>query len=148
VRLPDGRDAERELVIHPEAVAIIPILDDGRILLVRQYRHAAGRELIEIPGGKLDVEGESPQECAARELAEETGYEAKGWEKLITFYTSPGFTNETITLFRATGLRKVGSPAPGEIAGLEPIEPGSVRRMIESGKIVDGKTIIALLLER
>ena len=58
VRLPDGRDAERELVIHPEAVAIIPILDDGRILLVRQYRHAAGRELIEIPAGKLDMEGE------------------------------------------------------------------------------------------
>ena len=148
MKLPDGREAERELALHPGAVAIIPILDDGRILLVRQYRHAVGAELLEIPAGKLDVDGESPQECAARELTEETGYEASEWEELLTFYTSPGFTNETITLFRATGLRKVGSFAPGEIAGIEPIEPGSARRMVTTGEIADGKTIIALLLER
>ena len=148
MELSDGRKADRELVIHPGAVAILPILEDGRILLVRQYRHAVGGELLEIPAGKLDVEGESPLECAIRELREETGYEAGEWKELFTFYTSPGFSDERIVLFRASSLRKIGTPAPGEITGLEPVEAGSVRRSIESGKIVDGKTILALLFER
>ena len=144
VELPDGSEASRELVLHPGAVAILPILDDGRIILVRQYRHAIGGELLEVPAGKLDVEGESPQECAARELREETGYVASDWEEICTFYTSPGFTNERIVLFRATGLRRVGSPAPGEIAGIELVAPGDIPKMIATGELVDGKTLIAL----
>jgi len=130
-------------VIHPGAVAILPILADGRILLVRQYRHAIGAELLEIPAGKLDVEGESPQECAARELREETGYEASGWEELLTFYTSPGFTNEAITLFRAHDLREVGPATPGEIEAVKRVAPTELHRMIAAGEIIDGKTIIA-----
>jgi len=145
VRLPDGSEATRELLLHPGAVAILPILEDGRILLVRQYRHAAGKELLEIPAGKLDIPGESPCDCAARELREETGYEATEWEELLTFYTSPGFTTETITLFRATGLTQVSSPLPGEIAGIERLTETELRESIRDGRITDGKTIIASL---
>lgn len=148
MRLPDGREASREVVLHPGAVAILPLLADGRVLLVRQYRHPIGRELLEIPAGKLDVPGESPQECAARELREETGYEAAEWKELFTFYTSPGFTNEAITLFRASGLKEVGSPASGEIAGIEIVAGGAIPAMIGAGEITDGKTILALLVER
>jgi len=143
VILPDGRESSRELVLHPGAVAILPILPDGKILLVRQYRHAVGKELLEIPAGKLDLPGESPDECAARELAEETGYEASEWEELLTFYTSPGFTNETITLFCARRLREVGSPIAEEITGVKRVTPNRLLEMIRSGEIIDGKTIIA-----
>lgn len=143
VALPDGREASRELVLHPGGVAILPIMPDGRILLVRQYRHAVGKSLWEIPAGKLDVDGETPCECAARELREETGYEAAEWEELFTFYTSPGFTDEAITLFRARGLRQVGSAVPGEIEAVRPVGGAQLRRMIEAGEILDGKTIVA-----
>ncbi len=104
VELPDGKVTVRDIVEHPGAVAIIPILSDGRILLVRQYRYAVGKELLEIPAGTMEA-GESPQECAKRELSEETGYEAERIMELTRFYTAPGYSSELIHIFVARGLK-------------------------------------------
>jgi len=145
VRLPDGSPSTRELVLHPGAVAIIPVLPGGGILLVRQYRHAAGRAMWEIPAGKLDRPGESPRDCAARELREETGYAAKEWDEALTFYTSPGFTDERIILFTARELNRVTEPVPGEIAAQAGFTPDEILPMIFRGEIQDGKTILAVL---
>lgn len=144
VRLPDGSISTRELVIHPGAVAIIPILPDGRILLVRQYRHAVGRFMWEIPAGKLDVKGESHLNCAKRELREETGYIASNWDELFAFYTSPGFTNERIVLYTAAGLTKVASPVPGEIAAQAGFTREEIIGLISRSEIEDGKTILGI----
>ncbi len=144
VRLPDGARATREVVRHPGAVAVVPILPDGRILLVRQYRHAAGKSLWEIPAGKLDVAGESPLECAVRELREETGYAADDWNELFTFYTSPGFTDERIVLFAALELTKVADPVPDEIAEQAAFTRRDLLNMITRGEVDDGKTILAV----
>jgi 8-oxo-dGTP pyrophosphatase MutT (NUDIX family) len=103
-RYPDGSTAEREVIAHPGAVAIAAH-DDGHLYLVRQPREAVGEEaLLELPAGKLDVPGESPLECARRELAEEIGMEAETWHELKRFYTSPGFASEQVIVFEATGL--------------------------------------------
>ncbi|HEX2466834.1 MAG TPA: NUDIX hydrolase [Solirubrobacterales bacterium] len=103
-RYPDGSTAEREVIAHPGAVAIAAH-DDGHLYLVRQPREAVGEEaLLELPAGKLDVPGESPLECARRELAEEIGMEAETWQELKRFYTSPGFASEQVIVFEATGL--------------------------------------------
>ncbi len=144
VALPDGREADRELVLHPGAVAILPILPDGKILLVRQYRHAVGGSLWEIPAGKLDVAGESPRGCAARELREETGYAASDWEEIFSFYTSPGFTDERIILFFASGLARASDPLPGEIDDQAEFAVEEAMEMISRGEIKDAKTILAL----
>jgi ADP-ribose pyrophosphatase len=135
----------REVVLHPGAVAILPIFHDERILLVRQYRHPVETELWEIPAGKLE-EGEDAMTCAKRELLEETGYEAASWEKLLSFYTSPGFCNEQITLFLARELSKATEPTPGEIAVQEMFHPRQLKKMVKTGEIRDGKTLLALLL--
>jgi 8-oxo-dGTP pyrophosphatase MutT (NUDIX family) len=103
-RYDDGEEAEREIIEHPGSVAIVAH-DDERIFLVRQPREAVGEEaLLELPAGKLDEEGEGPLETAKRELAEEIGKGARSWERLTSFYLSPGFANEECTLFRATDL--------------------------------------------
>lgn len=145
VRLPNGSESTRELVLHPGAAAILPILPDGRIILVHQYRHPVGQSLWEIPAGKLES-GEDPLTCAKRELLEETGYEAATWEELLSFYTSPGFTDEQITLFFARDLTKVAEPRPGEITSQDLFEQHRLEKMIASGEIRDGKTMLALLL--
>jgi len=144
VELPDGSKSIRELVLHPGAVAILPILPDGRILLVRQYRHAVGESLWEIPAGKLDVAGESPRGCAARELREETGYTASDWREVFSFYTSPGFTDERITLFFASGLSRVSDPLPDEIEAQAEFTLEEAVEMISRGEIEDAKTILAI----
>ena len=142
---PDGSVSTREVVIHPGAVAILPVFDDRQILLVRQYRHPVNAPLWEIPAGKLE-QGEDTLACAKRELLEETGYEATSWEKLLSFYTSPGFCNEQITLYLANELSKATEPIPGEITTQGLFEPRQLKKMVKTGEIRDGKTLLALLL--
>lgn len=145
--LPNGNACSLEVVHHPGAVAVVPVLDDGRIVLVRQYRHAAGGYLIEIPAGKLDVKGESPEACAARELEEEIGYRAKRFERITTIYTSPGFCDEKIHLFLATGLEKTAtSHEPDEVMTCVFHTADDVMEMIGHGDITDAKSIVALTL--
>ena len=117
VELADGRRTAREVVSHPGAVAVVPMLDGGRVVMIRQYRHAAGRVLWELPAGTLGS-GESPEECARRELAEEVGYEAGELRLLFSTYLSPGYSTEIIHLFCATGLH----PGPAAVEEDEQIE--------------------------
>lgn len=106
VRLPDNDRAERTVVTHPGAVAILALDDAQRVLMIRQYRHPVGRELWEIPAGLRDAAGESPLDTARRELLEETGYQARQWHTLVDYFTSPGFTTERMRIFLARGLEK------------------------------------------
>jgi ADP-ribose pyrophosphatase len=104
VRMPDGEVAERDVIEHPGAVAIVALDDSERVLLIRQYRHPAGQLLWEIPAGIRDVPGEHPRVTAERELLEETGYRARGWHLLADFFTSPGITSERLLVYLARGL--------------------------------------------
>ena len=106
VRLPDGGTGIREIIRHIGAVCIVPITDDGKIILEKQYRYAVGQIAIEIPAGKLDFADEIPLEAAKRELKEETGYTAENWKKLGVFYSAIAYSDEQITMFYATGLKK------------------------------------------
>jgi ADP-ribose pyrophosphatase len=120
VRMPGGRSARREVVEHFGAVAIVALDDDGRIVLVHQYRHAFGRRLWELPAGLLDFSGEEPHRTAARELAEEVGLAADTWRTLIDTDSAPGFCDESVRVFLATGLSEVERPeAHDEEADLE-----------------------------
>jgi len=141
----DGGTAERELVVHPGAVLVLPVLEDGRIVMIRNQRFAVGEELWELCAGTLE-EGEPPAECAGRELIEETGYEATVIEPLCVFYTSPGFTNETMHAFVARGLSHVGQALEAtEQIEVETIALDEAMAMVREGKIRDGKTMTALL---
>lgn len=108
VRMSDGRDAVREVVAHPGAVGVVALDEDGRVLMVNQYRHPVGRRLDELPAGLLDVAGESALDAAKRELAEEAGIRAERWHVLVDLYTSPGMSDEAIRIFLARDL----SPVP------------------------------------
>jgi ADP-ribose pyrophosphatase len=143
-RSPGGSTFKREVVEHPGAVAILPFLDDGRLLLIRQYRHAAGKVLLEIPAGTLD-EDEEPENCARRELVEETGYEAQVMDEVLSCFLAPGYSSERIHLFLASGLRMVGSKHEiDESIELEPTDIERVEVMINSGEIIDAKTIAGI----
>jgi len=147
---PDGRRREREVVRHPRAVAFVPLLEeDGqqKVILVRQYRAPLDKEILEIPAGTLEA-GESPLECAERELSEETGYRARHWEKLAEFYTSPGFCDEQLTLFLARELEPLGGnhPDEGEFLQIEKIPLEGLRVMLKDGRLADAKTLIGLSL--
>jgi ADP-ribose pyrophosphatase len=142
----DGEDAEREIVTHPGAVGVVA-LDGDRLWLVRQPREAVGvPDLLEIPAGKLDEEGEEPLETAKRELAEEIGKQAEHWEPLGSFYTSPGFTDEEIHLFLATGISDADETP--EVEENERIDV-EVRPLSELDDVIaatkDSKTLIALM---
>lgn len=148
VRLAGGGEAVREVARHPGAAVVVPVLDDGRVLLVRQFRYAAGETLLELPAGKRDGD-EEPAACAARELAEETGLCAATLEYLTGFFTAPGFTDEFIHCFVACGL----TPATGVVKGADeellellPVTLNEARRLIDRGEIRDAKTMIGLLL--
>lgn len=151
VRFPDGSVGELEMVRHPGASAIVPFLDDpslpdARILLLRQYRYAASGYLFEVPAGRLEP-GELPVACAERELREETGYLASHFEHMMTMYTTPGFTDERIHVFRATGL--ASGAAAREVDEFIELIPTPIReavRMIERGLIQDAKTALAILV--
>lgn len=105
VQLPNGVTADLETIRHPGAAAVVPIKADGTVVLIRQFRHAAGGFIYEIPAGKL-APGEEPIQCAARELEEEVGYRASTFELLSSIFTAPGFADEVIHVYRATGLTK------------------------------------------
>jgi 8-oxo-dGTP pyrophosphatase MutT (NUDIX family) len=110
VRMPGGKSATREVVEHYGAVAIVAMDDDGRIPMVYQYRHPFGRRLWELPAGLLDVDGEAPHLSAARELREEAGLQAETWQVLVDLNSSPGFSDESVRVFLATGLTDVDPP--------------------------------------
>lgn len=146
VDLPNGRSVLLDLLKHPGAAAVVPFLDDGRVLLIRQYRYAAGGYLLEIPAGKLDP-GEAPEACAARELEEETGYRAGRLEKLGVIWPSPGFTDERIHLFAAYDLRLAEQCLEAdEIIELVPMAFEAAVAGVRDGEIQDAKTGMALLL--
>ncbi len=109
VRMPDDHYAERTVVTHPGAVAVLALDDAQRVLMIRQYRHAVGRELWELPAGLRDADGETPLRTAQRELAEETGYRAREWHTLVDYFTSPGFSTERMRIFLARGLEHADS---------------------------------------
>ena len=126
-------------------LAIVPILGDGRVVLIRQFRYAAGKAILEIPAGTLEV-AEPPQECAARELREETGYAAKELEPLLSCFMAPGYSDEVIHFFVARGLTAVGDdPEIDEEITLELHGLEEVRRMIAENVIEDAKTIVGIL---
>lgn len=149
VRFPDGSTGQLEMIRHPGASAVVPVLradlPDPEILLIRQYRYAAEQYLYEVPAGRLDA-GEAPEVCAARELREETGYRAERIVPLFTMYTTPGFTDERIHLFVATGLT-AGDAAreADEFMELVPMPLSRALALIEEGAIQDAKTALALL---
>jgi ADP-ribose pyrophosphatase len=145
-RYDDGETAEREIVVHPGAVAIVAT-DRESVHLVRQPREAVGDPaLLELPAGKLDVEGESPLECAKRELGEEIGMTARSWSELKRFYTSPGFAEEEVTIFVATELEPIPGHEPDPEERIEVIAwpVSELDRAI--GECADSKTLIGLLL--
>jgi ADP-ribose pyrophosphatase len=147
VRLPGGGVAEREVVGHPGAVAILPLLDGGRsAMLVRQYRHAVGDVLLEVPAGKLD-RGEAPEAAAARELAEETGLTTDRLRPVGSGFASPGFSDEEIRLFVAEECRR-GAAHPDADENLEAVEVEreDARRLLAEGGLRDLKTIALLAL--
>ncbi|MGB0619483.1 MAG: NUDIX hydrolase [Myxococcota bacterium] len=145
VDLPNGRRVEFDLVRHPGAAAVVPFMDDGRVLLIRQFRFATGGEILEIPAGKLDP-GEAPEACAARELEEETGYRAGRLERLGSIWTTPGFCDEIIHLYAAFDLEPANQRLePDEIIELVPTPLADALDSL-SGPLVDGKTATALLL--
>lgn len=147
ILLPDGTGAEREFVRHPGAVGMVAV-DGESILMVRQNRHAVGEDLLEIPAGKL-APGEDPEECARRELQEETGYVCGKVVPLVRYFSSPGFTDEVIHLFMSHDLRQVGPPPAsdeGEPIGVEWLRAGEVEEAVRSGRVTDAKSIIGLLL--
>ena len=150
VEFPDGSVGELEMIRHPGASAIVPFLgdpsgNDPQVLLIRQYRYAAEGYLYEIPAGRLDP-GEQPLACAVRELKEETGCSAETVVQLFTMYTTPGFTDEKIHLFMATGLKTGESQHEAdEFLDLQPMLLSRALQMIEAGEIQDAKTALGLL---
>ena len=147
VRLASGCEVVREVVRHPGAVVVVPVLDRERIVLVRQYRYPVEDVLLELPAGKLD-RGETPLDCARRELGEETGYRARNWESLGAFYTTPGFTNEVLHAFVAEGLETGSSslPDPDEVIRVVSLPVRQLLEMAREGSLRDAKTLAALFL--
>lgn len=146
VLLPNGAEATREYIVHPGAVAIVPVANDGRIVLVKQYRYPVGKVMLEIPAGKMD-KGEQPDDCAKRELAEETGCMAEELTKLTSIYTTPGFTDEVIHLYVAKKLTMMEQhPDEDEFIDFALYTPLQIKKMIADGTICDAKSLVGLFL--
>ncbi len=145
VRLPDGQEATREFIRHPGAVAIVPILDDGRLVLVRQFRYPVGRVLLEWPAGKLDGK-EGAFACARRELREETGYVASEWARAGVFHNACAYSDEGIEIWFARGLRPgVQALDAGEFVEVGQYEEAELIERLQAGEITDMKTALGLL---
>lgn len=149
---PSGAQVEREVVEHPGGVVVCPVLDDGRIVFVEQWRYPLGRTLLELPAGKLDWENgvpEDPFEAIKRELCEETGYEAMQWEPVTTIFTAPGFCNEKLWLYKATRLyngNKTHQPSEHEWLNVILMTPEEAMAKVRHQEIVDAKTVALLCL--
>lgn len=143
IQLPNGKTSTRDVVRHPGAVAILADTN-SKILCVEQYRIAPNQVLLEIPAGKLEA-GEEPLACAKRELREETGYEADNLRLVASIFTSPGFADERIYIYRATGLQHAGELAldEDEFLNVKHLSYAEVERLVVEGQIVDAKTLIA-----
>jgi len=148
VEMPKGGRAVREVIHHPGASVMLPLLPDGRILLVRQHRYAAGEVLLELPAGKLDP-GEDPETCARREVAEETGYTAERAVPLGSFFVSPGYSDELIHAFLLTGLQRAAEHSetdPDEELEVLTFTLDELRGLVRSGGIRDSKSLTTLAL--
>jgi ADP-ribose pyrophosphatase len=146
VRLPGGRETQLDIIEHPGSVVIVPLDGDENILLVRQHRHAAGIDLLELPAGTLHA-GEEPAVCAGRELREETGFAASDLAPLGGFYLAPGYSSEYMHAFLATGLAPDPLPADeDESITLERVPFAEAHRMLSEGGFQDAKTIAALAM--
>jgi ADP-ribose pyrophosphatase len=146
---PEGSSFQRQIVRHPGAVCIVPVEADGTVVMIRQFRAPLGRAILEIPAGKLDVPGEPPDECARRELAEEVGRVAGRFSELGSFYNSPGFNDERTMCFLAEELSAVERATQGieeHFMTLEHVPLDGVWGLVETGALVDAKTIIACAL--
>ncbi|MGE3622163.1 MAG: NUDIX hydrolase [Acidimicrobiia bacterium] len=151
VRGPDGEVHVRDVVRHPGAVAVVPLHEDGTVTLVRQYRAALDGDCLEVPAGMCDVDGESDEATARRELLEEAGLVATSVERLIVFHASPGMTDERVAVFLATGLSDVDHDRQGPEEQEMTVERhplAEVEAMVRDGRITDAKTIIGLALCR
>jgi ADP-ribose pyrophosphatase len=142
--LPDGASVEMEIIRHPGAAAVVPLKDDGTVVLIRQYRHAVGEFIYEIPAGKLHL-GEDPRDCATRELEEEIGYRPASLELLASILTAPGFADEVIHIYKGTGL------VPGkqqldhdEVLEIVELPLDKALALIQDSTIRDAKTIVGL----
>ncbi len=143
---PGGHHSRHDIIRHPGAAVILPILDDGRIVLIRNHRPSVDRPLLELPAGTLEP-SEPPEVCAGRELIEETGYRAATIRPLGRFYSSPGMSDEMMWAFAATGLIPVGQKLePDERVTVHPVAAAEALGMIDSGEMVDGKSMLILLL--
>jgi ADP-ribose pyrophosphatase len=148
VRLPDGGAATREYVVHPGAVLVVPVHDDGRLVMERQFRYPVGRVMLEFPAGKLDA-GEAPLACAQRELVEEAGFTAATWRKLGTLHPEIGYSTEFIDLYEARDLTHVGSRLDeGEFLDIVLMTEDELLVTFDCGGFTDGKSIAALFAWR
>ena len=145
VRLPGGDTATREYIVHPGAVMVVPILDDGRLVMERQFRCPLQRVLLEFPAGKIDP-GEDPRTCAARELAEETGYRAAEWARACVTHNASAYSTEGIEIWFARGLSLGDRQLDhGEHIEVLPMAADELERLAASGELTDAKTLIGLL---
>ncbi|HSA61198.1 MAG TPA: NUDIX hydrolase [Nitrospiraceae bacterium] len=144
VLLPNGLTVELETIRHPGAAAVVPMKDSETVVLIRQFRHAAGGFIFEIPAGKLNP-GEDPLSCASRELEEEVGYRASSFELLSSIFTAPGFADEVIHIYKATGLSKGRQQLDrDEVLDVIEMPLSEAVKNIEEGGIRDAKTIVGL----
>ena len=147
VRLPNGKEGVREWIRHPGAAAVLPLLPDGNVILVRQYRHPIGKVTLEVPAGKLDAEGEDPLHCARRELSEETGYTAEQYDKLTTIATTVGFSNEYMHRYLARQLSSGRQHTDeDEFVNVVQMPLKEALHLVNTGEIIDAKTIISLMM--
>ena len=145
VLLPNGKEAHREVVEHGGIAAIVPFVSENRVVLIKQYRHAIGEGILEIPAGSVEP-GEDIDKCASRELTEETGFKAAKLQKLIEYYPAPEFSNQMTYIFKASCLENVGAKLDeDEFLEVVTMELDESIKLITAGQIKDSKTIIGLL---